>query len=334
MSNTKENTSLVDTFGRVHDYLRISLSERCNLRCFYCMPEEGVALSEKPEIMNSEELLEIASTFVKLGIKKIRLTGGEPLVRKNADKIMEGLAKLPIELAITTNGILLDRYIDVFKRINLKNINVSLDSLDEAKQIFITKRNYYHRIMENIDLLFQNGFKVKVNVVVMKGVNDNEIIDFIEKSKDWNAEIRFIEFMPFDGNKWNKDKCVPYDDLLEKVYSHYGKENILPIERKVHQTSQNYQVKGYSGNFGLINTVSKPFCGDCNRLRLTANGKMKNCLFSQGESDILSALREGKDIVPMIVKNVQDKKEMRGGMKTQEEFYSPLKNRSMILIGG
>ena len=189
---------LTDQFGRVHDYLRISLTERCNLRCFYCMPEDGIVLRPRSNFMTKTELLSIAKTYVGLGVKKIRLTGGEPLVRSDAKEIIEELGKLPIELAITSNGVLIDKFIDTFKTANLKAINISLDSLKEEKLNAITRRNYFKTIISNIKLLIRENFHVKINAVIIKGTNDDEINDFIEFTKDNNVHFRFIEFMPFD----------------------------------------------------------------------------------------------------------------------------------------
>ena len=213
----ENQTNITDRFGRVHDYLRISLTERCNLRCFYCMPEEGIELRDKSEMMTAEELLFIAKTFVDLGIKKIRLTGGEPLIKKDAELIIRELGKLPIELAITTNAVIVHRFIDVFKEAGIKAVNVSLDSLDEDRFNSISRRNYFKEIKKNIDLLTANDFHVKINVVVIRGVNDDEIIDFVQWSKNENVHIRFIEFMPFDGNNWNTEKKVSYKEILKIV---------------------------------------------------------------------------------------------------------------------
>ena len=171
---------LRDNFGRAHNYLRISLTERCNLRCTYCMPEEGIPLRDKAHFMSNEEIFEIAQTYVRLGVNKIRLTGGEPLVRKNVEDIILKLGSLNVELAISSNGILVDKYIDTFKQAGLKSVNISLDSLNPEKQEKITRRDYYDKILKNIYLLLDEGFKVKINVVVMKGINDNELIDFID----------------------------------------------------------------------------------------------------------------------------------------------------------
>jgi len=332
----KNKPILTDKFGRIHDYLRISLTERCNLRCFYCMPEEGIALRPRSSFMTKDEILFIAKTFVNYGIKKIRLTGGEPLVRNDAGEIIRELSQLPIELAITTNGILVDKFIETFKDCGLKSINVSLDSLKEENLNTITRRNYFKTIISNIHSLIKENFHVKINAVIMRGVNDDEILDFVEFTKENNVHFRFIEFMPFDGNKWSADKGLSYKEMMAIVNAGYG-EKVLKIEDKKNDTAKNYQVQGHKGTFAVISSVTNPFCDTCNRLRLTADGKMKNCLFSGGETDILSSLRNGKDILPLILENIWNKKSDRGGMKSFEDFSNPelnQKNRSMVAIGG
>jgi molybdenum cofactor biosynthesis protein A len=285
---------LTDTFGREHTYLRISLTERCNLRCTYCMPADGIPLSPKSHIMTYEEIYTIAKEFVANGVTKIRLTGGEPLVRKDVALILEKLATLPVELAITTNGVIVDKFIDQFKKCGLKKINVSLDSLNASKNESITRRDYFTKVYANIQLLIKEGFEVKVNCVLMKDFNENEIIDFIELTKDQAVQIRFIEFMPFDGNKWNMEKLVSLEDILKQVYAHYDINSFLRLNDLPNDTAKNYQIKGYKGAFAVISSVTNPFCDSCNRIRLTANGQLKNCLFSTTESDILTPLREGK----------------------------------------
>lgn len=333
----KNKTSiLTDTFGREHNYLRISLTERCNLRCTYCMPVDGIALSPKSHIMTYEEIYTIAKEFVANGVTKIRLTGGEPLVRKDVALIMENLATLPIELTITTNGVIVDKFIETFKKCGIKTINVSLDSLSASKNESITRRDYFKKVYNNIQLLVKEGFEVKLNCVLMKGFNDNEIIDFIELTKEQPLQIRFIEFMPFDGNKWNMEKLVSLEEILKQVYSHYDMSRFVRLNDKPNDTAKNYQIKDYKGAFAVISSVTNPFCDGCNRIRLTANGQLKNCLFSTTESDLLTPLREGKSIANVIEKVVLSKKKIRNGMDTLEKFKDPdsHNNRSMIAIGG
>lgn len=328
---------LTDSFGRNHDYLRISLTERCNLRCFYCMPEEGIALRDKAEFMTSEEIIHIAKTFVGLGVKKIRLTGGEPLIKKDIQSIIRQLGELPIELAITTNGVLVDKYIEDFKRARIKSINVSLDSLKTDKVNQITRRDYGTRIRNNINLLIQEGFNVKVNTVLIKGTNDDEIIDFVEWTREVKIGLHFIEFMPFDGNKWNRDQTMSYAEILRVLEAHFGKNHVIRISDKKNDTAKNFQIKDFVGHFGIISTITNPFCDGCNRIRLTADGKIKNCLFSANETDLLSALRNGDDIEELIEENIRRKKEKRAGIqsfesKSGESLFS--RNRSMTSIGG
>jgi len=333
----KKNNILKDSFGRQHTYLRISLTELCNLRCTYCMPAEGIQLSPKSHIMTYDEVFEIAKTFVNHGVTKIRLTGGEPLVRRDADVILKQLATLPVELSITTNAVIVDRFIDVLKECSIKSINVSLDSLDAEKFKEITRRNDFEKVYKNIMLLVDEGFHVKLNAVLINGFNDNEIIDFIELTKTLPISVRFIEFMPFDGNKWDKAKMVSYAQVMEYVNSHFEKDKVIRLQDAPNDTSKNYKIEGYKGSFAIISSVTNPFCDSCNRIRLTANGRLKNCLFSSTESDLLTPLREGKSIESIIQKAIQAKFKVRGGMDTMEKLEQPDlhgNNRSMITIGG
>ncbi len=333
----KNKNILQDLHGRNHAYLRISLIERCNLRCSYCMPEEGVQLSPKSHIMTYEEIYEIAKTFVNHGVTKIRLTGGEPLIRKDIPVILEKLATLPVELSITSNAVIIDKFIDVLKQNSVKKINISLDSLDKNKFHQITRRDQFEIVYKNMLLLVEEGFTVKVNVVLMKDFNENEIIDFINLTKELPIVIRFIEFMPFDGNKWDLSKMVSYKEVMEYVNASFPENQIERLQDAPNDTSKNYKITGYQGSFAIISSVTNPFCDSCNRLRLTANGQLKNCLFSSEESDLLTKLREGKSIEPIIQKAVQAKFKVRGGMDTLKKLQKPKlhnNNRSMITIGG
>ncbi len=331
MGSKKE---IKDSFGRVHDYLRISLTERCNLRCFYCMPEEGVQLRDKAEFMTAEETIGIARAFVERGVKKIRLTGGEPLIKKNAEMIIRELGKMPIELTLTTNAVAVDRYIDVLKEVGVKSLNVSMDSLKAERFNAISRRSYFDQIMKNIHLLKEEQFEVKINVVLIRGVNDDEIIDFIEWSRETGLDIRFIEFMPFDGNNWNRDKTISYEEIMVKVKSHYG-NSIIKSDDGENSTSRNYHFKNSKGSFGIISSVTNPFCDSCNRIRLTADGKIKNCLFSNDEMDLLSAFRAGKELDKLIDIAMKRKFKVRAGInELTDEEISAYQNRSMTAIGG
>ena len=325
---------LTDKFNRIYNYLRISLTDNCNLRCFYCMPEEDYKFAPSSKLMQADEIEVIASTFVKLGVNKIRLTGGEPLVRKDADKIIRTLSRFPVALTLTTNGTRLHEFTGVLREANIKSINISLDTLDSAKFNLITRRNNFKRVWENIHLMIQEGIHVKVNVVAMKGLNDNEINDFILWTKNTPVHVRFIEFMPFSGNKWTSNKVLTWQQILQTIETEYS---FLPIKGEPNDTSKKYIVPGHEGTFAIISTMTSPFCSTCNRMRLTADGKMKNCLFSKGETDLLGALRNGEDIEPLICASVSSKAKELGGQfgNNFEHLQSDtIQNRSMIAIGG
>ena len=332
---------LQDKFGRVHDYLRISFTDKCNLKCFYCKPDgnepfdHAMCATTAEEKLSSKELLAISSTFVhELGIKKIRITGGEPLIRKDAYSLIEALGKLPVSLAITTNGVFLDRFLLLFKKIGLNSINVSLDSLIPARFNEITKTSTFEKVKANIELAIDRGFHVKINAVAMKNINEDEINDFVEWTRDLPIHVRFIEFMPFAGNKWEYNKVLSYKDILGKI------ESVYPIEKlndAPNDTTKAYRVKSFLGTFAVISSITAPFCEGCNRIRLTTDGKIKNCLFSNEEVDLKSALRNGLDIIPIIEGAITAKHAERGGIaafnkKGVEKEYE--EGRSMIAIGG
>ena len=195
-----------DRYNRIHDYLRISLTDNCNLRCFYCMPEEDYEFTPASKLMQVDEILAISEIFVSMGVNKIRLTGGEPLVRKDARQIMEGLSKLPVKLTITTNGVRAHEFADTFEAAGIRSVNVSLDTLNAERFQLLTRRNQFATVKSNIEMLVNRHFHVKVNVVVMKGINESELVDFVRWTKDLPVHVRFIEFMPFAGNKWQHEK--------------------------------------------------------------------------------------------------------------------------------
>lgn len=334
---TASNTILTDGFGRKHNYLRISLLEKCNLRCTYCMPADGIALSPKASLMTADEIFAIAQTFVKNGVDKIRLTGGEPLLRKDFPEIVSKLSDLEISLSLTTNGILIDRHIETLKRFKVRKINLSLDTLVSSKFASITLRNQFEKVIGNLHLLLQNDFQVKVNVVLIKGFNDNEIVDFVKLTRFLPISVRFIEFMPFAGNEWDRSKMVSQKEILAVAESVFSSEEIQKLEDEKNFTARNYKIKDFQGDFGIISSITNPFCDSCNRIRLTANGKIKNCLFSNSETDLLTAFRNGESIASLIAASIQNKKEVRAGMSTVSEINDPSlhsDNRSMIAIGG
>ncbi|MDP4264592.1 MAG: GTP 3',8-cyclase MoaA [Bacteroidota bacterium] len=325
---------ITDRFNRVHNYLRISLTDNCNLRCFYCMPEEEYEFTPASRLMQLHEIEALAKIFVDLGVNKIRLTGGEPLVRKDAGEIILSLSKLPVKLTLTTNGSRLHEFVDTLGQAGVHSLNISLDTLQPEKFQLITRRDQFQKVYDNIQLLLKRNFHVKVNMVVMKGLNNNEINDFIEWTRHEPVHIRFIEFMPFTGNRWTSNKVFTMQEMLEVIGKKY---EVVRLQDEKHDTAKGYQVPGHRGTFAIISTMSANFCGECNRMRLTADGKMKNCLFSGYETDLLSALRKGEDVIPLIHQNIYNKaKELGGQFTTDFEHLhaEDIHNRSMITIGG
>lgn len=325
---------LIDSHQRVHNYLRISLTDNCNLRCFYCMPEENYEFTPHSRLMQPDEIETLAKLFVENGVNKIRLTGGEPLVRKDAADIILRLAKLPVKLTLTTNATRLHDFADVLEEAGVRSLNISLDTLDADKFSMITRRDSFQRVMDNINLMISKGFHVKVNVVVMKGMNDHEINDFIAWTKNTPVHVRFIEFMPFEGNRWTSNQVFTWEEMLNEIRKEYQPS---AIKGDIHDTAKKYTIEGHKGTFAIISTMSAPFCAGCNRMRLTADGKMKNCLFSQEETDLLSALRNGSDVLPLVQESILSKAKELGGQFTKdfEKIHTEeLHNRSMISIGG
>ncbi|MDX2046057.1 MAG: GTP 3',8-cyclase MoaA [Chitinophagaceae bacterium] len=323
-----------DSYNRVHNYLRISLTDNCNLRCFYCMPEEDYVFTPASRLMQASEIEALAKLFVSEGVNKIRLTGGEPLVRKDAADILLSLSKLPVKLTLTTNATRLHEFVDVLQQANVKSLNISLDTLQKERFLFLTRRDQFDRVYQNIRLLISKGFHVKINVVVMRGLNDSEINDFIAWTKNEPVHVRFIEFMPFSGNRWTSNKVFTWQEMLQVIEERYVVEK---LQNDKHDTAKSYTVPGHAGTFSVISTMSAPFCSGCNRMRLTADGKMKNCLFSKEETDLLTALRNGDDVLPLIHQCIANKAEALGGqMNTDFEHLhaEEIHNRSMITIGG
>ncbi len=325
---------LIDSFDRVHNYLRISLTDNCNLRCFYCMPEEDYEFTPASRLMQAKEIESLAKIFVENGVNKIRLTGGEPLVRKDAAEIIDRLSRLPVDLTLTTNATRLHDFVDVLEKAKVRSLNISLDTLDPDKFNIITRRDGFRKVMDNIHLMLSRNFTVKINVVVMKGLNDNEVLDFVEWTKDLPVQVRFIEFMPFDGNRWTSNQVFTWKDMLDRI-----EENYTPIRLHdgINDTDKKYRIEGHKGSFSVISTMSAPFCSGCNRMRLTADGKMKNCLFSTKETDLLRALRNNEDVLPLIQESIYSKAKELGGQFTKdfEKIHTEdLNNRSMISIGG
>lgn len=324
---------LIDSFGRMHDYLRISIIERCNLRCQYCMPEEGVPLHEKSSILSFEEIEQIATWLAEIGLKKIRITGGEPTVRKHLPDLFSRLNKIPTinTLAMTTNGILLSDMLPDLVANGLKQVNISLDTLDPHKFEQLTRRPGIEKVLKSIDSAFQfPQLEVKINMVAMKGINEPDILSMIDQFKSLPTELRIIEFMPFAGNEWSKEKWMSKKEIQDIISSKY---ELIPLGFQKNGTANRYQLKNNSMTIGFIASMSEPFCNSCNRIRLTADGMFKSCLFENAEIDLKNPLRNGANkevFYSFISEAIQRKKASHGGMN----FIASHPGRPMISIGG
>ncbi|KAE8676435.1 Molybdenum cofactor biosynthesis protein 1 [Hibiscus syriacus] len=325
---------LIDSFGRKHTYLRISLTERCNLRCQYCMPAEGVELTPSPQLLTHREIIRLANLFVASGVEKIRLTGGEPTVRKDIRDICLDLSSLKglKTLAITTNGITLARKLPLLKQCGVTNLNISLDTLVPSKFEFMTRRKGHHKVIESVNSAIDLGYNpVKVNCVVMRGFNDDEMCDFVELTREKPINVRFIEFMPFDGNVWNVKKLVPYVEMLDTVMIKF------PALKRLHdhptETAKNFRIDGHAGTVSFVTSMTEHFCAGCNRLRLLADGNLKVCLFGPSEVSLRDPLRSGagdNELREIIRAAVKRKKAAHAGMFD----IAKTANRPMIHIGG
>lgn len=297
-----------DSFGRNINYLRISVTDLCNLRCKYCMPEKGICKVEHKDVLSLEEIYEVARVFVSLGVNKIRLTGGEPLTRKGIVGLVEKLGKLDglKDLAMTTNGILLKKYAKELKSAGLNRVNISLDTLDEEKYSHITRGGSIKDVLEGIEAAKSVGLTpIKINTVLIGGFNVNEIEDFVNLTKTEEIDVRFIELMPVgEASKWAEENFISNEVILDKVNALEKVERLDPSSPAVY-----YKLPGAKGRVGIINPISCKFCDYCNRVRLTSQGKLKLCLHSNEEIDLKDKLRQGEDIEKIILSSIKEKPE-------------------------
>jgi len=327
---------LIDTFGRVHTNLRISVTDRCNIRCFYCMPAEDVQFMDRAELLSFEEIERFVRVAVPLGLRKIRLTGGEPLVRRDLHVLVRKLAAIPgiEDIGLTTNGILLaDQAQDLYQA-GLRRINISLDALDPAKFEKITRRKGYEQVLAGIEAAQRVGFDpVKVNAVAVRGLTEDEIVPFGHFARRTGVDIRFIEFMPLDAvNAWQREKVLFASEILETL-----SREIMPLvpceDQDPHAPASEFRFADGIGRIGIIASVSQPFCMSCDRFRITADGKLRNCLFSLEETDVKAMLRGGAadaEIAQAIRESIAAKKE--GHEINTARFIQP--QRPMYSIGG
>lgn len=289
---------LTDRFGRQHTYLRISVTDRCNLRCAYCMPVEEMVWRKREEVLSFEEILRVARVAVGMGIEKIRVTGGEPLVRADIEKLLVELKRIPglRTLGLTTNAVLLRRKLPAIRGA-VDSLNISLDTFRRDRFRELTRRDSLHEVLDGIDAVLEAGYRnLKINAVVMRGVNDDELLEFAEFTAHRPVAVRFIEFMPFAGNEWSLDKCLPMGEILAVLGEHYHLARIpddaSPISRD-YLLSNRLTGHQHQGTVGVIASMSQPFCSSCSRLRLTAEGKVMPCLHSPIEFDLRTVLRNG-----------------------------------------
>ena len=331
---------LIDRFGRVHTYLRISITDKCNLNCIYCNPADSALRGElSRSILSYEELIRLIKIFVAdLGITKIRLTGGEPLVRKNVENLFRMLKEIkdkhPFELGLTTNGILLEDKIDFLKKFGLDKINISLDTLRKERFIAITGADNIDAVFNGINKAEKLGYNpVKINAVIMKGINDDEIPGFIEFVKERNLNIRFIEYMPFTSNGWNERVFISYQEIKSIVEENYS---LVEIKNGKHNVAKNFRIEGHSGTVSFVSSISDHFCDGCNRLRLTASGNLKLCLFSSLSSEIKlkDYLRDDKitdEEIAKVISSALQQKELR---HPELDKLLQMDKNNMLRIGG
>jgi len=323
---------LVDLFGRVHRDFRISVTDRCNFRCQYCMPEEGLDWLNREELLTFEEIVRVAKILVeKYGIDSVRLTGGEPTLRANLPDLISMLSELPIEIALTTNGITLEKNAHILRSAGLNRINISMDSLRAERFEEITLRDDMRKVISGIEASLEAGLSpVKINVVVMRGINDDEIVDFAKFGRDLGVIVRFIEFMPLDADEnWSTSSVVTLKEIFSTINSVYPLEE---IERS-NAPASGFRYLDNKGEIGIVASVSQKFCATCDRIRITADGQFRNCLFSNEEFNLKEALRSGNtdgEICELLELAVLAKREGHGIGNV--DFIRPA--RSMSQIGG
>ncbi|MEO0897577.1 MAG: GTP 3',8-cyclase MoaA [Bacteroidota bacterium] len=325
---------LYDNHGRLINYLRLAVTDRCNLRCFYCMPEEGINYKPRKELLTFEEMERFVRMVAPLGIEKIRITGGEPFLRKGIHEFIQRINEIEgiKSIHVTTNGTRTKDIIPHFDSWGIKSVNLSLDSLDPERFFKITRRREFDKVMESLNLLLEAGISTKINAVVMKGKNIDDILPMIELARDRKVDIRFIEEMPFNGS--GKHDTWTYQQTLEFVKSHYpqmGKIKDAPFS-----TSFNYQIPDFQGSIGFIPAYTRLFCGTCNRIRLTPEGMLKTCLYDDGVMSVRDILRAGHSDEQIIdqLKGVLNKRAKDGFEAENKRKQGKPVSESMATIGG
>jgi cyclic pyranopterin phosphate synthase len=326
---------LVDSYGRLHDNLRVSVTDRCNIRCFYCMPEHDVEFVKRAEILDFEEIERFVRIAVGLGIVKVRVTGGEPLVRRDLPELIRRLAAIPgiRDLALTTNGVLLPGLAEPLYEAGLRRINVHLDTLDRERFIQITRRDEIAKVLAGLDLSKRLGYSIKLNAVAVKNLVEPDVVPLARYARENGFEVRYIEFMPLDAqNLWDRGKVLLADEIIDTLSREIAPLTPVP-DPDPRAPASEYAFADGIGRVGFIASVSRPFCLNCNRIRLTADGKLRYCLFAIQEDDVKSLMRSGasdEEIAALIRRNLAGKWE--GHEINSAKFVPP--PRPMYSIGG
>ncbi len=329
-------SNLTDTFGRQISYVRLAVTDRCNLRCQYCMPAHGIAIVPRKELLSFKEMYRIIRVLTELGVTKVRLTGGEPFVRKDFVGFLEMLSHNDLleAINITTNGALISQHIKTIEQLEkVKNINLSIDSLQKDKFHKITPRDVFPEVYKTFELLEKSSLNLKLNVVVQSGFNTDEITDFVRLTKDKNVAVRFIEEMPFNGKgQRNIEKNWNYNSILQEIKTEFDVRSI-PSERS--STSRNFSIENHKGTVGIIPAFTRTICNDCNRIRITSTGTFKNCLFDDGVFNIRDFIRNGAgndDLKELFLSLVKEKPE--NGFVAEANRKDGNVSESMSTIGG
>ncbi|WP_422859882.1 GTP 3',8-cyclase MoaA [Flagellimonas sp. S174] len=327
--------ALIDNHGRKVNYLRLAVTDRCNLRCNYCMPAEGINFVKNDRLLSIPELERVSKALVNLGIDKIRITGGEPFVRKDLMVLLRSLSKMEVlnDISVTTNATLIGPYIDELKELGIRNINVSLDSINRETFERITRRKQFDTVHNNLIRLITEGFNVRINFIVLDGQNEQDILPILDVMKHYKVSVRFLEEMPFNGGsknfstiKWN------YKAILDHIATKYEFEKLVSPATS---TSINYQIKGHQSTFGIIPSFSRTFCGTCNRLRVTATGDVITCLYGKPKANLRDIVRanEKDDEMNSVILNTIGSR-AKTGFEAQDEHVKTIFDNSMTSIGG
>lgn len=325
---------LVDKYGRQLTYLRLSVTDRCNFRCYYCMPEEGMDFASRKDLLSFDELYTLSALFCRMGVNKIRITGGEPFVRNGLLPFLRKLSQLPglEEITITSNGTLSEKHLQALQEIGIRKINISLDSLDRHRFHHITRRDTFETVYATIFRLLDTGFDVKLNCVVAENKNIEDIIPFIELTKSHSLAVRFLEEMPFNGSdsfqlpQWN------YRKIYQHINSYFPVIEEVPVEPS--STSINYKIPGSRGSFGIIPSYSRTFCGTCNRVRLGATGELRTCLYGPPATNLRDLMRQGVSLDTLQQEILAAVAQREKDGFAAEASHTALVHESMSVLGG